>query len=134
MHRELSACGTAVHGAGELLHTDTKRFGRIQGLGHRIAGDRSTHNVNRGIGWDVVHVAIDDHSGVSFVLTKPDERPHGCAEFLGSCARPVVDLRGKGLVAASSGTARVRIAQQRCSQKHPDSATCVLCRSARFRG
>lgn len=66
---------------GELLHIDTKRLGRIQGLGHRITGDR-TMNRNRGIGWDAVHLAIDDHSRVSFALIKPDERPHSCVEFL----------------------------------------------------
>jgi transposase InsO family protein len=67
---------------GELLHIDTKRLGRIQGLGHRITGDRATHNINRGIGWDAVHLAIDDHSRVSFAVIKPDERPHSCVEFL----------------------------------------------------
>ena len=32
---------------GELLHIDTKRLGRIQGVGHRITGDR-TLNRNKG--------------------------------------------------------------------------------------
>ncbi|MCW2492622.1 MAG: Integrase, catalytic region, partial [Frankiales bacterium] len=38
--------------AGELLHIDTKKLGRIDGIGHRITGDR-TKNRNRGIGWDM---------------------------------------------------------------------------------
>jgi transposase len=46
---------------GDLLHLDTKKLGRIDGVGHRITGDR-TLNRNRGIGWDMVHLAIDDHS------------------------------------------------------------------------
>jgi transposase InsO family protein len=66
---------------GELLHIDTKRLGRIQGVGHRITGDR-TKNRNIGIGWDAVHLAIDDHSRVSFALIKADEGPHSCVEFL----------------------------------------------------
>lgn len=49
---------------GELLHIDIKKLGRIRGVGHRITGDR-TLNRNRGIGWDAVHLAIDDHSRVS---------------------------------------------------------------------
>lgn len=66
---------------GELLHIDTKRLGRIKGVGHRITGDR-TMNRNRGIGWDAVHLAIDDHSRVSFALIKPDEKAVSCVEFL----------------------------------------------------
>ena len=67
--------------AGELLHLDTKKLGRIDGVGHRITGDR-TLNRNRGIGWDLVHLAIDDHSRVSFAVIKPDERGSSCAQFL----------------------------------------------------
>ena len=66
---------------GELLHLDTKKLGRIDGVGHRITGDRAL-NRNRGIGWDMVHLAIDDHSRVSFALIKADERGHSCAQFL----------------------------------------------------
>jgi transposase len=56
--------------AGELLHIDIKKLGRIDGIGHRITGDR-TKNHNRGIGWDMVHLAIDDHSRVSFAQVLP---------------------------------------------------------------
>lgn len=65
---------------GELLHIDTKRLGRIQGVGHRITGQRQHRN--RGIGWDAVHLAIDDHSRVSFALIKPDEKALSCVQFL----------------------------------------------------
>jgi transposase InsO family protein len=66
---------------GELLHIDTKRLGKIRGIGHRITGDR-TKNHNRGIGWDAVHLAIDDHSRVAFARIKSDEGALSCAEFL----------------------------------------------------
>lgn len=66
---------------GELLHIDTKRLGRIQGVGHRITGDR-TLNRNKGTGWDAVHLAIDDHSRVSFAAIKPDETTASCTQFL----------------------------------------------------
>lgn len=65
---------------GELLHLDTKKLGRIDGVGHRITGDR--RDTKRGIGWDMVHLAIDDHSRVSFALIKTDERGQSCAQFL----------------------------------------------------
>lgn len=66
---------------GELLHIDTKKLGRIDGIGHRITGDRS-QNRNRGIGWDLVHLAIDDHSRVSFAQVLPDETSASCIAFL----------------------------------------------------
>jgi transposase InsO family protein len=50
---------------GELLHLDTKALGRIDGVGHRIHGDRTTRV--RGIGWEHVHVSIDDASRVAYV-------------------------------------------------------------------
>lgn len=67
--------------AGELLHLDTKKLGRIQGVGHRISGDR-TLNRNKGIGWDMVHLAIDDHSRVSFARVLSDEKAVSCVQFL----------------------------------------------------
>jgi transposase InsO family protein len=66
---------------GELLHIDTKKLARIDGVGHRITGDR-TLNRNSGIGWDAVHLAIDDHSRVSFAVVLPDETTANCVEFL----------------------------------------------------
>ena len=44
--------------AGDLLHVDLKRLGRIGRVGHRIHGDRRTRV--RGIGWEFFHVAVDD--------------------------------------------------------------------------
>lgn len=66
---------------GELLHIDTKRLGRIEGIGHRITGDR-TLNRRRGKGWEAVHLAIDDHSRVSFARLLPDETTASCVQFL----------------------------------------------------
>lgn len=65
---------------GELLHIDTKRLGRIEGVGHRITGKRQHRN--RGIGWDAVHLAIDDHSRVSFGQVLADETALSCVQFL----------------------------------------------------
>jgi transposase InsO family protein len=58
---------------GELIHLDVKKLGRIKGLGHRITGDRSAGKRNRGIGWDFVHVAIDDASRLALAAIAADE-------------------------------------------------------------
>jgi len=57
---------------GQLLHLDIKKLGRICSPGHRVTGDRSHRH--RGIGWEYVHLAIDDHSRVAFASIAPDER------------------------------------------------------------
>ena len=46
---------------GELIHIDTKKLGRIDGIGHRITGD-PRQGKSRGTGWEALHVAIDDNS------------------------------------------------------------------------
>jgi hypothetical protein len=59
--------------AGELIHLDIKKLGRIGSVGHRITG-RYPGAVNHGIGWEFVHVCIDDASRVAFVQVMPDQR------------------------------------------------------------
>lgn len=66
---------------GELLHIDTKRLGRIEGVGHRITGDRRI-NRRKGKGWEAVHLAIDDHSRVSFAQVLTDETASSYVQFL----------------------------------------------------
>lgn len=68
---------------GELIHLDIKKLGRIGSVGHRITG-RRTGVVNRhlGIGWEFVHVCIDDASRVAFVQVMPDERKASAVAFL----------------------------------------------------
>ena len=66
--------------AGELLHLDVKKLGRIGRVGHRITGNRRTRV--RGIGWEFVHVAIDDASRLAYVEVLEDERAPTTASFL----------------------------------------------------
>ena len=67
---------------GELVHLDTKQLGRIgPGGGHRIHG-AGVRDKFRGIGWDRVHVAIDDHSRLAYAEELPDESPATTAGFL----------------------------------------------------
>lgn len=67
---------------GELIHLDIKKLGRIDGIGHRITGDRTGQSNNRGIGWEFVHVCIDDASRVAFVQVMPDEKKQSAVAFL----------------------------------------------------
>lgn len=66
--------------AGDLLHVDLKRLGRIAGVGHRIHGDRRARV--RGIGWEFVHVAIDDATRVAYVEVLAADTGDACAAFL----------------------------------------------------
>ncbi len=47
---------------GEMIHLDIKKLGRINGIGHRITGDRrgqsNLRSRGKGPGWEFVHVAI----------------------------------------------------------------------------
>jgi len=58
---------------GELIHLDIKKLGRIKGIGHRITGDRARAARNQGIGWDFIHVAIDDASRIAQAHVAIDE-------------------------------------------------------------
>ena len=67
---------------GQLLHVDVKKLGRIpDGGGWRIHG-RSEEVRGRGLGWDYVHVAIDDHTRLAYAEVLGDERAGTCAGFL----------------------------------------------------
>jgi transposase InsO family protein len=67
---------------GDLLHLDVKKLGRIGRFGHRITGSRRWQHRTRGIGWEFLHVAIDDHSRVTYAELLPDERGETAARFL----------------------------------------------------
>lgn len=58
---------------GELIHLDIKKLGRFERVGHRITGDRRGQSNSRGVGWECVHVAIDDHSRLACCDIRPDE-------------------------------------------------------------
>ena len=57
---------------GDLLHLDIKKLARIERPSHRVTGNRS-HTV-KGIGWEYVHVAIDDHSRIATSGIYPDQK------------------------------------------------------------
>jgi transposase InsO family protein len=65
---------------GELLHLDIKKLGRIQGVGHRITGQRQHRK--QGPGWEFVQVAIDDASRVAYAEILENERTASALSFL----------------------------------------------------
>ena len=67
---------------GELIHIDTKKLGKIGGIGHRITGYHVGMNRSRGIGWEHLHVAIDDASRLAYTELLPDERKESACTFL----------------------------------------------------
>ena len=69
---------------GELVHVDVKKLGRIGRPGHRVNGDRTTRV--RGIGWEFVHVCVDDATRLAYVEVLHDEKGETAAVFL---RRPV---------------------------------------------
>jgi transposase InsO family protein len=67
---------------GELIHLDIKKLGRFEKVGHRITGDRTGQSNSRGVGWEYVHVCIDDASRIAFSLVMPDEKKESAVAFL----------------------------------------------------
>jgi transposase InsO family protein len=65
---------------GALVHLDIKKLGRIARVGHRIHGDRRTRV--RGIGWEYLHVAIDDATRLAYAAILPDETAASTTAFL----------------------------------------------------
>ena len=78
---------------GELVHVDVKRLGRIQGgAGKRVRGGLRKHWNPRvtdaagrrrlTVGWEFVHIAIDDHSRLAYAEVLPDEKATTAIGFL----------------------------------------------------
>ena len=80
--------------AGELLHVDVKKLGRIPqgGAGHRVHGDRRLQRGDRRrdpawrkrrlTGWEFVHVCVDDATRLAYAEVLPDEKAPTAVAFL----------------------------------------------------
>jgi len=78
---------------GELIHIDVKKLGRIQGgAGKRVRGtlkqhynpvfmDKEGHRRNT-VGWEYVHIAIDDATRLAYVEVLDDEKATTAVAFL----------------------------------------------------
>jgi transposase InsO family protein len=90
---EKEAANRYEHAApGDLVHLDTKKLARIDGVGHRIHGNRRKEK--RGVGWEVAHIAIDDHSRLAYGEVLPDEKKETTAAFL---QRALLHFEGLGI-------------------------------------
>jgi transposase InsO family protein len=75
---------------GELIHIDIKKLGKFNRVGHRITKDRTRQSSGRGVrggkswgvGWEFVHVCIDDASRIAFSRVMKDERKASAVAFL----------------------------------------------------
>jgi transposase InsO family protein len=67
---------------GEMIHLDIKSLGRFERIGHRISGDRTGQSKSRGIGWDHLHVAIDDASRLAYTEVLPTLGREDATAFL----------------------------------------------------
>ena len=65
---------------GDLLHIDLKRLARVAGIGHRIHGDRRRRA--RNVGWEYLHVAIDDATRLTYAEVLPADEAPVAAAFL----------------------------------------------------
>jgi transposase InsO family protein len=88
---------------GELLHIDIKKLGRIErGAGHRVTGRRRRNPTKRDgsgvdrrtVGWEYVHVAIDDATRLAYVEVLDDEQAITAVGFL---RRAVAHYRAHGI-------------------------------------
>jgi transposase InsO family protein len=77
---------------GELVHVDIKKLGRIEGgAGWRVRGGAQHYNRTftdkggtrrRTVGYEFVHIAVDDYSRLAYAEVLPDERARTAARFL----------------------------------------------------
>jgi transposase InsO family protein len=78
---------------GELVHIDVKKLGRIEGgAGKRVRDGLHQHynptyrdraGVRRNsVGWEYVHIAVDDHSRLAYAEVLPDEKAVTAIGFL----------------------------------------------------
>jgi transposase InsO family protein len=71
--------------AGELVHVDVKKLGRIARPGHRVTGRVSARGRHRRafeLGWEFVHVAVDDATRLAYVEVLADEKAATAVGFL----------------------------------------------------
>jgi transposase InsO family protein len=81
---------------GELLHVDPKRLGRFWEPGKRVLGAAAGRpHRNRRVGWQHLHVAIDDHSRLAYAELLPGQDADACVRFL---ERAVAWYRDHGVI------------------------------------
>lgn len=68
---------------GDLIHIDVKKVGKIpDGGGWKAHGRGERPQSRRGLGYDYVHAAVDDHSRLAYAEVLANEQGSTCADFL----------------------------------------------------
>jgi transposase InsO family protein/transposase len=73
---------------GELIHIDIKRLGRIARPGHRVLGGQAAraqpgyHRKANQLGWEYLHVAVDDYSRLAYAEVLDDQTAVSAIAFL----------------------------------------------------
>ena len=78
---------------GDLIHIDVKSLARFRKVGYRITGDRQQGR-SYGVGYDKVHVAVDDATRLAYVEVLADEQKPTLMGFL---SRAVAWFNGQGI-------------------------------------
>jgi transposase InsO family protein len=73
--------------AGELIHIDIKRLGKIARPGHRVLGGQARarpgyHRKAHQLGWEYLHVAVDDYSRLAYAEVLDDQTATSAIAFL----------------------------------------------------
>jgi transposase InsO family protein len=90
---------------GELVHVDIKKLGRIRGgAGKRVRGGTHQHYnprrtdrdgiVRKTVGWEYVHVCVDDYSRLAYAEVLPDQ---SAATIVGFLRRAVAFYQRHGI-------------------------------------
>jgi hypothetical protein len=99
---------------GELIHIEVKKLGRVDGVGHLIAGDRCHRP---GPGWEYLHVCIDDATRVACSEVLADESKESAVPFPDRHAR--VGLRPRRpLLETAPGRPDRLVGPQHCATTH----------------
>ncbi len=101
---------------GDLLHIDLKRLGRVAGIGHRIHGDRRRRA--RRVGWEFLHVAIDDATRLTYAEVLEADDAVACSAFL---RRTLMWFRRRGV--------RIRRLLTDNAMTYRSRAFCGVCRA-----
>jgi transposase InsO family protein len=101
---------------GDLLHIDLKRLGRVVGIGHRIHGDRRRRA--RHVGWEFLHVAIDDATRLTYAEVLPGGDAPACAAFF---RRTLTWFRRRGI--------RIRRLLTDNAMAYRAGSFCAVCRT-----
>lgn len=106
---------------GELVHIDSKKLGRIRGVGHRIHGNPGRRS--RGVGWEFLHVCVDDHTRLAYAELHRDDTGETVAAFF---ERALAWYRKRGITVE-----RVLSDNAKCYGSHAMRGVCDSHRVAR---